>query len=192
MKNQSLKIKVQNYFKKLSAISYQLSANKNGFTLIEIVMIIVIVSIAIPALLIVLGQETQQSVNAELQINAVNVGQAMMDEIKSKNWDQNSPIPPGTYTTPLGLEGTECRTSCTGLQCGANPIYNDVDDYNGLSETCTWGGPSFTTTVAVCYVAATDLNTCVDPTTTDYKRIQVTVQNPSMGSSTLVTLVGNY
>ena len=103
MKNQSLKIKVQNYFKKLSAISYQLSANKNGFTLIEIVMIIVIVSIAIPALLIVLGQETRQSVDAELQVSATNVAQALMEEIKTKRWDENSPIPPELLLSHWGL-----------------------------------------------------------------------------------------
>ncbi len=152
-------------------------------------MIIVIVSIAIPTLLIVLGQGARQSVDAELMISATNVGQALMEEIKSKQWDENATPPP--YTTPLAPELNECRTSCTGLQCGANPIYDDVDDYNGYSETCTWGGSSYTTNAVVCYVNSADLTTCIVGTS-DYKQITVTVSNATLGSVELVTLVGNY
>lgn len=172
-----------------------------GFTLIEIVMIIVIVSIAIPALLIVLGQETRQSVDAELQINAVNVGQAMMDEIRSKCWDETAvsgstctgTVTPSAIGTD-GAPGSETRTACTGTS--ATP-YDDVDDYNGYNETCSWGGPSFTTTVQVCYVPSGNLNnnspcTTAQASATDYKRIQVDVQNASSGTSTLVTIAGNY
>ncbi|MBI5203852.1 MAG: prepilin-type N-terminal cleavage/methylation domain-containing protein [Nitrospirae bacterium] len=184
----------------LSAISYQPSANNKGFTLIEIVMIIVIVSIAIPALLIVLGQETRQSVNAELQINAVNVGQAMMDEIRSKCWDETAASAAncsGTVTPSAIANDGDDRTQCTGAFTGTP--YDDVDDYNGYSETCTWGGPSFTTTVQVCYVPSgsgnlDSISPCVtaQASATDYKRIQVTVSNATLGSVNLVTVAGNY
>lgn len=174
-----------------SAIRCQVSAN-SGFTLIEIIMIMIVAAIAIPALLFILGEGAKQGTYSELQVTATEVGQAMMEEIKTKLWDHNSPIPPGAYTTPLALEGTECRTNCTGLQCGANPIFNDVDDYNNYPETCPWNGASFTTSVLVCYVQPAALDTCVDPTTTDYKRIQVTVTNAMLGSVVLVTVVTNY
>ena len=171
-----------------------LFTSRKGFTLIEIVMIIVIVSIAIPALLIVLGQETRQSVDAELQVSATNVGQAMMEEIKTKCWDETAASAAncsGTVTPSAigtdGAPGTETRASCSG-----NPnSYNDVDDYNGYSETCAWGGPSYITSVAVCYVNSAALDTCIGGTS-DFKRIQVTVSNTSMGTINLVTLVGNY
>lgn len=150
-------------------------------------MIIVIVAIAIPALLVILGQEAKQGVNAELMISATNVGQALMEEIRSKRWDENSPIPPVVYTIPPGPEAGEARATCTGTP----NTFDDVDDYNGYSETCTWGGPDYTTDVVVCYVDATDLNTCVAGPT-DYKRIEVTVSNPNIGTVELVTVVTNY
>lgn len=190
-------MKVKSCFKKLPTACCLLPTGKKGFTLIEIVMIIIVVSIAIPTLLIVLGQETRQSVNAELQINAVNVGQAMMDEIRSKCWDETATsgancsgtVTPSALGTD-GAPGTETRTECSGAS--ATP-FDDVDDYNGYPETCTWGGPSFTTTVQVCYVPSGNLNdTSTCSTTTDYKRIQVTVSNASMGSVNLVTVAGNY
>mgnify|MGYP001599012373 CR=1 FL=1 len=172
-----------------------------GFTLIEIVMIIVVVSIAIPTLLIVLGQGARQSVDAELQVSATNVGQAMMEEIKTKCWDETA-VSGGACTgtvTPSaigtdGAPGTETRTACTGTS--ATP-YDDVDDYNGYLEPCSWGGPSYTTSVQVCYVPSGSLDSitpCVtaQASATDFKRIQVTVSNSTLGSVVLVTLVGNY
>lgn len=152
-----------------------------------------VVSIAIPVLLIVLGQGAKQGVDAELMVSATNVAQAMMEEIKSKCWDETH-IVAGSCTGTgaggaLGLNG-ETRTACTGAS--ATP-YNDVDDYNGYSETCTWGGPSYTTAVQVCYVPAGNLNdTSTCNTITDYKRIQVTVSNVTLGSVNLVTVVTNY
>ena len=161
-------------------------------------MIIVIVSIAIPALLIVLGQETRQSVDAELQVSATNVAQALMEEIKTKRWDENSPIPPGTASVTLGTDGEATVNA-----------YNDVDDFNdltpgvaGCTDTITVNNITFTRQAVACYVNSADLNTCVDATganctrtivtPTDYKKITVTVTNTTLGSVELVTLVGNY
>lgn len=179
-------MKVSSYFEKLFTAYYSLFTQK-GFTLIELVMIIVLLAIAIPVLLIMLGQGAKQSVNAELEIAATNVGQAMMEEIRSKQWDHNSPIPPGAYTNPLAAEGVEARTVCTG-----NPSsYNDIDDYNSYNEPCTWGGVQYTTSVVVCYVQAAALDACVAGPT-DYKRVQVTVTNATVGSAVLVTVMTNY
>lgn len=166
--------------------------DKKGFTLIETVMIIVLVAIAIPALLIILGQETKQSVDAELQISATNIGQAMMEEIRSKCWDEFKTT--GANCSGTGSPGAlgpngETRTACTGTPS----TYDDIDDYNGYSETCTWGGVSYTTNVQVCYVPSGNLNDIsACNTTTDYKRIRVTVTNPNLGSVELVTVVTNY
>ncbi|MDP3143158.1 MAG: hypothetical protein Q8N14_04370 [Candidatus Omnitrophota bacterium] len=197
MKSKSLKLKVKSSLEKLFTVHCSLFTAKAGFTLIEIVMIIVVVSIAIPTLLIVLGQGARQSVDAELQVSATNVGQAMMEEIKTKCWDDTAASAAncsGAVTpSAIGLDG-ESRTQCTGAS--ATP-FDDVDDYNGYFETCSWGGPSYTTTVQVCYVPSGSLDSttpCViaQASATDFKRIQVTVSNPTLGSVNLVTLVGNY
>ncbi|MBI5026526.1 MAG: prepilin-type N-terminal cleavage/methylation domain-containing protein [Nitrospirae bacterium] len=178
MKVQGSKFKVQSYFKKLST-------NKKGFTLIELLLIIIIVAIALPTLLWVLGQGARQGVDAELRVIAANLAQGLMEEIKSKRWDENSPIPPGVYSA-IGPDG-EARTACTGTPS----TFDDVDDYNGYSETCPWGGVSYTRDVQVCYVNTADLNACVAGPS-DYKRIRVTVSNTTIGSVELVTVVTNY
>jgi MSHA pilin protein MshD len=168
------------------------NSRRDGFTLIEMVLIIIIVAVAIPALLIVLGQGTRQSVDAELQVTATNVAQALLEGIKTKRWDENSPIPPGTYTTPLGPE--------TGETWNINHSnYDDVDDYNNLyansgnADAVIVGGVTYTRDVQVCYVPSSNLNdTSACSTVTDYKRIKVTVTNTTLGSVELVTVVTNY
>ncbi len=189
-------IKVKSYFKKLFTVHCSLFTAKAGFTLIEIVMIIVIVSIAIPALLIVLGQGTRQSVDAELQVSATNVAQALMEEIKTECWDETHIVAgscTGTGTgSSLGIDLVP-----PGETTGNPTTYDDVDDYIAGVPDASVGGVTYTRTVQVCYVPDTNLNStspCVTASgsATDYKRIQVTVSNTTFGSVELVTLVGNY
>lgn len=182
---ESYKLKVKNLFNKLLTLNFPLLTISKGFTLIEIVLIIIVASIAIPTLLLLLGQEAKSGVDAEIRVTAANVAQDLMEEIKTKKWDENVPIPTGAYTTPLGPEGGETRTACTETPSA----YDDVDDYNGYSESCTWGGISFTTSVAVCYVDPADLTTCVG--LSSYKRITVTVSNTYISPVEIVTLVSN-
>ena len=205
MKVPSSKYQAPSYFKQLFTIHYAppfppltkggKRGGNDGFTLIELIMIIVVLAIAIPVLLIMLGQGAKQSVNAELEIAATNVGQALMEEIRSKCWDETATsvpncggiVTPSAIQTDAGEGGAGGRTFCTG-----NPnLYDDVDDYNGYSETCTWGGVSYTTGVQVCYVQAAVLDACVAGPT-DYKRVQVTVTNATVGSTVLVTVMTNY
>jgi type II secretory pathway pseudopilin PulG len=167
----------------------------NGFTLIEIVMIIVIASIAIPTLLLLLGQQAKYGVDAEIRVTEINLAQQLMEEIKSKCWDDSTVaancVGPGTGG-PLGINGGENRTACTGA---TTDPFDDVDDYNGYSEPCVWGGTSYTRSAQVCYVNApppgTALNTCVAGPT-NYKRISITVTGPNSQSVELVTVVTNY
>ncbi len=151
-------------------------------------MIIVVVSLSFPTLLFVLGQSARQRVRAEMEIAATEVAQAMLEEIKSKSWDENPPTPPGKYTSPPAPEAGEGRQNCTGLAVGLP--YDDVDDYNGYSEACAWGGAGYTTSVVVCYIDPADLQTCAG--LSDYKRISVTVSNATLGAVELVTVVSNY
>ncbi len=152
-----------------------------GFTLVEILMIIVVLAIGLPVVVMMLGIGTKQSVNAEVRIVGVNAAQAMMEEIQSKRWDETPAAPSGL----IGAEGGEVRTTCSGTPSS----FDDIDDYNGYVETC--GG--YTTTVLVCYVNASDLNLCVaSPPATAWKRIQVSVAHPQTGSDTIVSVMTNH
>ena len=192
-----------------------LNSRRGGFTLIEIIMIIVVVSIAIPTLLIMVGQQAKFGVDAEIRVTATNVAQALMEEIKTKCWDDPTLMPGGicaqtaAASTTLGPEAGEVTLS----------LYDDADDFNDLTpasvgapctdDTVTVNGITFTREAVVCYVNPGVLNTCVDTapaagscnrtiaagSQTDYKKITVTVTAPdnNWGSSVvLTTVVTNY
>jgi MSHA pilin protein MshD len=96
-----------------------------GFTLIEMVVGIVVMAVALSMLSSVFFSDPARSVRPMLQIRAAVFGQALMDEILGKAFDQ---------TTPVG--GVPACTGCTasaglGGDVGENRLtYNDVDDYN--------------------------------------------------------------
>ncbi|MDP3259667.1 MAG: hypothetical protein Q8M34_03650 [Thermodesulfovibrionales bacterium] len=169
MKVESSKLKVKSCLKKLSTV-YCLLSTKKGFTLIEIVLIIVIVSIAIPTLLIMVGQEAKFGVDAELRVTATNVAQQLLEEIKAKCFDETSPVSGGicgqtaAASTSLGPDTVPVNENSVSL-------YDDVDDFNDLTpasvgapctDTVTVNSVTFTREAVACYVNPGNLNTCVD------------------------------
>ncbi len=157
-----------------------------GFTLIEVVLIIVVAAIAIPVLLVMMGEKARMGVKPEVHVTASNLAHELMEEIRSRRWDETPALP----TTPLGPEGMgESKTQCS---TGAN-TYDDIDDYNGYSETCTWAGVQYTRSVEVCYVPDLNLNdTASCNAITDYKRVRVIVSSAQAGGVELITLMTNH
>jgi len=193
----SSELKVKDLLRKLFTFNFSLLTSKKGFSLIEIIMIIVVVSIAIPALLILVGGEAQRGIEPELRITATNVAQQLMDEIMTKCWDE-------TATTAANCSGTVAYTNL-GIDdetLGVLSTYDDMDDYAAVGgvPAVTVGGVSYSRSVQVCYVPDTALNSispCVilGSTGTNYKRIAVTVTAPgtNWGSSVvLTTVMTNY
>ncbi|MBI1811368.1 MAG: hypothetical protein HY035_04560 [Nitrospirae bacterium] len=210
----SLELKVKDILRKLFTFNFSLLTSKRGFTLIEILLIIIVVSIAIPTLLIMVGQEAKFGVDAEIRVTATNVAQQLLEEIKAKCFDETSVsgttcIQTAAASTTLGPEAGETALS----------LYDDVDDFNDLApaslgttpctDTVTVNGIGFTRQAVACYVNPGNLNRCVDTapvagscnrtiasgSQTDYKNITVTVTAPSDsggGSVTLTTVMTNY
>ena len=134
--------------------------NARGVTLVELIILLVVASIAIPGLMVMFIEGVRNSANAQLNTVAAGLAQELMEEIKMKRWDENSPIPPGTASvnTTFGLLDGETR--CDPVACSPN-YFDDIDDYDGLDNSPPQnphGAPlaayaSHRRTVDVCYVA---------------------------------------
>ncbi len=83
-----------------------------GTTLIELVISIVIVSIAVSAVLKALSMTIGYSADPMLRHQAVAIAESYLEEIFLKSFDD-----------PNGVDGEANRT-----------LYDDVDDYNGLVD----------------------------------------------------------
>lgn len=106
---------------------------QRGLTLIELIIFIVVVSVALAGVLMVLNTTARGSADPVIRKQALAVVEAMLDEILSKSY-QNDPNDANNSSSTLGC------TPTTTPRCQANNVYdranyNDVDDYNGWNQT---------------------------------------------------------
>jgi MSHA pilin protein MshD len=110
-----------------------------GFTLIELIVGIVIFSIAMVLVVSFLQPQVKKGIDPIWQVRAASLGQSLSNEILAKSFDQHSnqvggmlrcnesvlePAVPCTSSDDLGPDAGEDRGS-----------FNDVDDYHGLDVT---------------------------------------------------------
>ncbi len=147
-----------------------------GFTLIEVIIFLVLAGIILPLIFIPFMTGLKSYSTPEVVSTATFLGEELMEEIKSKGFDENpaSPTDPGI----LGPEAGETRST-----------YNDVDDYDGLTETPS-GFNGYSRSVTVFYVSANNLDANAG-VITSFKRIQVTVTNSQIPDVVMATLVSN-
>jgi MSHA pilin protein MshD len=165
-----------------------------GFTLIEIIIGMVMLSISLAIVTSLIAPTEEQSADNLLQIKAAELGQSLLNDIVSRAFDHNSDMTGGrvrcgeagaiacTVSSKLGPEdglgvGLEERPDSGET---SRDKYNDVDDFNGYSKTedalgdglhSSYG--SFKVEVVVQYAGA-DLNLAHELA----KRITVMVTTP--------------
>lgn len=88
------------------------NSSQTGFTLIEVITTIVIISISATAILSVFSSTIRSSSNPVIQQQAISIAEAYMEEIMLK-----------PFNDPDGTEVGESRDS-----------FDDVDDYDGLND----------------------------------------------------------
>ena len=165
--------------------------NKKGFTLIEIIMVIVLLGIIMPGIMLYFITGVKDSAIPQKRTTAVYLAEALMEEIKSKRWDEVTTINATCSNATLPLVAEEATRD----------LYDDVDDFNGLnnappqdSQGASMGTnyPGFRQQAAVIYVnpATLDMDAGIR---TCYKRIQVDITDTT-GNETisLVSLRTSY
>ncbi len=88
------------------------SRETSGFTLIELIVAMVVISVALAGVMSVINYTTLHSADPVLRQQAIAIAEAYMEEITLKN-----------YTDP-DVDGE-----------GARQLFDDVDDYNGLADS---------------------------------------------------------
>lgn len=115
---------------------------QRGFTLIELILFIVVVGVATAGLFAAINSSTVNNVNPLLQVRALELAQAQMDEIISRRYDDQSPN--GGF--PPCDSGEAGAVSCSAVDSKAD--LSDVDDYHGYSSVpANYGGYTMAVTV---------------------------------------------
>ena len=172
-------------------------AAEQGFTLIELIITIVVMAIAFTALGIGLVTAVRDSVDPVVSMRAAALGQAYLDEIVGRQFDENSGLGGVTRCDEAGQPA--CSNSF-GPEAGeTRASFDDVDDFHGLDETpprnvlgqieSQYEG--FRVQVSVAY-AGNDFSASFATPTRSMKRITVTVTTPVSGSFVFSTYRGNF
>lgn len=156
-----------------------------GFTLIELIVGIVVLSISFSLLISLILPLSEKSAEQLHQVRAAELGQSMMNEILARAFDENSDMAGGLVR--CGENSGSC-TSAGDLGADTGEIerslYNDVDDYidfdfssetNALGESFSSLYPGFNVTVAVVYSNFSPNDSNVIELA---KRITITVTTP--------------
>ena len=110
---------------------------QQGFTLIEIIVGIVVLSIAFSIFTTLIYPLANQTAKQVHQIKAAELGQSMINEIMAKAFDEKSDPGGGidrcgeTVGTPPGL--IECTTVLKNEENDIRADFDDVDDYHNLA-----------------------------------------------------------
>ena len=98
-----------------------------GVSLVELVVFIIVVSIALLALISVFNQSMVNSADPLIRVRALECAQAKLDEVTSRKFDENSP----TGGIPACGSAETGAVACAGIVADAG--FDDIGDYNGQS-----------------------------------------------------------
>ncbi|MCH8501232.1 MAG: type II secretion system GspH family protein [Aliidiomarina sp.] len=173
--------------------------SQSGFTLIEIIVGIVTLGLSFIILTVIIFPQAQRSAEPVLQIRAAALGQALLDEIMSKGFDQQSSFTGGQLRCGE-IDAPQCTApEDLGPESESREAFNDVDDYHELHLSESLAGalgedladrfPNFNYAINVCY--SDSFGNC-DTTITRFKRVEVTVTTPQGQDFKFTAIRGNY
>ena len=156
-----------------------ISSRHSGFTLIELIVAVVAISIALLALINVFNQAAINSVDPIVQVRALECAQAKMDEILARKFDENTP----SGGVPACGSANSGAVACLGIT--ADAALDDVGDFQGHADN---GLDQCQISVAVVN-AGTQLGLSANA---QARRITVTVTSNGGGSAVLSTYRTNF
>lgn len=155
---------------------------QSGATLVELVIAIVILGIAIVPLTMTLSFSASHSADSMIEVKVIELGQAYIEEIVSKRYDDNTAQ---GGSPPCSASGVPCGT--IGAEAGeTRALFDDVDDYHGVDDSppldslgsARLGYDRFRVEVEVSYADASEVTAYGLDSTADAKKILVRVHPP--------------
>lgn len=113
---------------------WAMGRGQRGVTLVELILSIVIISLAVTGLFPLLSMTTRHSADPMIQHQAVAIAEAYLEEVMLLPFDEFDAS--GTAEGPLGIDAGET----------ARGLYDDVNDYRGHTDV---GARSLTNPAAV-------------------------------------------
>lgn len=171
--------------------------SRRGFTLVELVLTMVIISIAVLGVMSSLSFAVSHQSDGLWQAKAVALAHSYFEEIDARRYDENTPnggVPPCSVAT------VACSSAVNFDDGEARAAFDDVDDYDGLNDSPPLdplgatrpGYERYRVEIDVAYVDAAQVIALGLDEASDAKLITVTVTPPNGAALTFAQLRGNY
>ena len=128
---------------------YKCRLNQTGISLIELIIFIVILSVALTSITLLYINTTRYSADPLVRIRSIELAQSTLEEILLKSYDHSTPVGGGCVRFPSGnsrcpvsnvTATSQIAVALTAEEGSANrTLFNDVDDYHNISY-CGIGG----------------------------------------------------
>ncbi len=165
---------------KSAQVEYQCRlSSQAGLTLIELVVVIVVISIALLSLIRVFNQAASNSIDPVVQIRALECAQSKLDEILARKFDESTP----SGGVPACGSAETNAANCTGITADAD--LDDVGDYNGHVDN----------SLDNCQIIVTVVNAGTElglSSNVQARRITVTVNSIGGGGAVLSAYRANF
>lgn len=178
----------------------------SGFTLIEMVIGIVVLSVSFSVLFQMILPAATQSAGQIHQIRAAELGQSLMSEIMGKAFDENSDINGGFQRCGEGVNSNGdpylCSNTIGNEENNVRSLFDDVDDYDGyaviadsLDASLSDIYKGFTLSISVIHDSNYDgIADIVSPSDTNVlaKRITITVTSAEGNKIVFASYKANF
>jgi len=177
---------------------------QKGFTLIEIIIGIVMLSISLSIVATLIAPAEEKSADQILQVKAAELGQSLLNDISSRAFDEQSDMTGGLIRCGEPNDGSnDCTATATGTNTdsfgpdageGNRSLFDDVDDFhlyqnhfNANNQNLHQGYTNFDLLVEVTYDGLS-----IGLADNDAKKITVTVTTPLGTAIKFATHKANY
>ena len=118
----------------MSANQLSISSWQKGFSLVEMIVVIVVLAVALTGVTLAINETVKQSPKPLIQTRAMELAQTYLDEILAKRFDEQS----GQGGIPRCDSTDNAAQSCSNTmgdeEGGNRQLFDDVDDYHNLNN----------------------------------------------------------
>ena len=143
--------------------------NKRGFTLVEVSVVVIILTLAFMVFLKALNTGKSVRVNSEIRTIQGSILSDIENQIRSRRFDENTNAP---WSNTLGKDIGEISIE----------QFDDIDDFDQYSVTSLTDYPGFGIYVDVFYANPETKFRVSQSTQTNYKNVAVTISHGTLAS----------
>ena len=108
---------------------------QTGFSLVELIVMIVVLSVALTGVTIAINETVKQSPKPLVQTRAMELAQTYLDEILAKRFDEFSGQGGIPRCDSTDNAAQTCSNSMGNEEGGNRQLFDDVDDFNNLDNS---------------------------------------------------------